>query len=298
MSNPDKKPCWFAQLPFSVVDSGTWARLSPKAKALYIVLLRISDIKTGNVSRERKDLAEKAGIPERDICIIRKELKDAGLINFWQKGFLWFYNVDKSPTFTATYQGDKSPRNTATVKQGKNGRFTATGHTRNTATIQPCFTATYNNRNIETIETQQHKETAVGSDVIPKDEAVALQVYINSRFNRPMRQDEIVMLNDDIESYGGDIVRKAVDDALVKEKSVTSYKRIRFEYQNITTQEEQKVLDEYDAQCRQGLSTTRHKIYVSKYSKLAPKLREIYLRHSHDRKMGEHQLETALAGGG
>ena len=83
----------WAKLFHIVVDSGVWAQLSEKARAVYIVLLRHTDDITRNCWPGNELIAKEAGIHVRTVSAALAELERRHLIKKWRKDRKNFYHV-------------------------------------------------------------------------------------------------------------------------------------------------------------------------------------------------------------
>jgi DNA-binding transcriptional ArsR family regulator len=70
-----------------MIDSGIWAELSPKAKALYIALLRHVDHDTRCCWPTVDLLSREAGLSERTVSYGLRELERRKLVKTWRRGF-------------------------------------------------------------------------------------------------------------------------------------------------------------------------------------------------------------------
>ena len=170
----DKIQKWingFTSIPNWIIETGIWAKLSPKAKSLYIPLRSHANytIRVGCLTIPK--LKEEVGLSKGYIPEAKKELEDKGLIKTWRKGFMWFYKVvdikpeGKYPQYADTYPSEGvsiRKTRTHTLRQKGNGRFTCP---QNTDTVIPQNTDTYHcPHNTDTKENQEYnKDNREGS---------------------------------------------------------------------------------------------------------------------------------------
>ena len=88
-----EKEFGWAKLFHIIVDSGVWARLSEKARAVYIVLLRHTDDITRNCWPGNELVAKEAGIHVRTVTAALAELVQKDLIKKWRKDRKNFYHL-------------------------------------------------------------------------------------------------------------------------------------------------------------------------------------------------------------
>lgn len=90
-------PIYYFQVPIEVVESGTWARLKPVSKALYIFLLHLAQQHTKKVMAWEIDkIMAGAGLAsETSLNTARRELRSKGLVaTNRSKGMMTFAILD------------------------------------------------------------------------------------------------------------------------------------------------------------------------------------------------------------
>jgi len=171
----------FTTIPNWVIETGIWAKLSPKAKSLYIPLRSHANYTTRVGCLTIPKLKEEVGLSKGYIPEAKKELEDRGLIKTWRKGFMWFYKVldnkpeGKYPHYMDTYSPEEisiRKRRTHTPRQKGSGRFTCPQNTDNES---PQNTDTYHcPQNTDTKENQEYykdNSMAGSASACPKSQA-------------------------------------------------------------------------------------------------------------------------------
>lgn len=120
----------FSMFFHQVIDSGIWAKLSPKAKAVYPVLLRHAHYITRNASPSNGTISIKGNISQGNISSATDELVEAGLLKKWRKGWKVFYHLFTKEDITLESaelylkRKDTLPRKTVTYQRDeKTGEF-------------------------------------------------------------------------------------------------------------------------------------------------------------------------------
>lgn len=116
-----------------IVDSGVWARLSPKAQAVYVVLLRHTSDEDRNCWPGNELIAKEAGIHVRTVTAALAELVRWNLIKKWRldrKNFYKLYRgAELKSLFPEKMEVSTSPQKmeirTARRRRDKRGRFIA-----------------------------------------------------------------------------------------------------------------------------------------------------------------------------
>jgi hypothetical protein len=115
----------FAKFYNEVIDSGVWAVLSPKARAVYPVLVRHADSTTRNCRPGVKRLASKAGINIRTVSAATEELVKCGVIKKSWVGRRIIYHVHNDVQLKArlSVPTRKDRRTSPVRRRDSSGRF-------------------------------------------------------------------------------------------------------------------------------------------------------------------------------
>lgn len=121
----------FSKLFHEVVDSRVWASLSPKAKGVYVVLLRYASYDSRIANPSGPKIAELSGFTLDSISDATKELMEKGLIEKKRGGpkigFRNIYIVKKTPALSIQSiigtLGEKPLKCPSVAKDPKSGKF-------------------------------------------------------------------------------------------------------------------------------------------------------------------------------
>jgi DNA-binding transcriptional regulator YhcF (GntR family) len=154
----------FAMISHKIVDLGIWAKLSPKAKAVYIVLLRYAGYKNREAFPSVLTIAKAAGLNPKNVSRATAELVIHGLIKKWRVRGCGHYCVYPMPeinqliqnaTDKLTRKGMKMKRATGTkgsyalgiYREGSQGIFHAHGNRDRNREIEIDLDHAVDNRN-------------------------------------------------------------------------------------------------------------------------------------------------------
>ena len=119
----------FGKLPHWLIDYGVLPTLKGNDTKVLCVLIRRADYKTGNGRVSNKRIAEESGANRGSISKSISNLKCAGVIKVWRKGWVRYYKI--VPKFNTSSEAwklfyekpDKLPKKSVVYLRDSQGRF-------------------------------------------------------------------------------------------------------------------------------------------------------------------------------
>jgi len=120
----------FGKFGLTVVTSGVWASLPPKAKAVYPVIVVYARNQNRQAWPSNKRLAKESGLNVRSIPAATAELEKAALVKKWRHNRRNYYYLHKNGfTMSPPDMDTKTPRISPRRPRNKRGHFIAPSRT-------------------------------------------------------------------------------------------------------------------------------------------------------------------------